>query len=291
MSEQAELAFVKSFVNAISSQPVVYRNDYQPAPENELRKVPVLPIDVPPPPERRSAIAAPTGSVSVTFKSTKPVQAYTLDVQPTDTIAQIKAQLSAVPGAPPADAQRLLLKGKALADGKLLREYAVKDGDTINLMVKPGFDWDPSKTAPAAPVSAPAPSASPSTAEPESVTLLPSPEPKTRGGHGRIPSVVLSPSPSLTPSPGEVLVDIPLVLDTSNIPASPNAVADTPYHTTLAKPEFWGQLYTFLQSQFPHPSDAEAAWEDFFCVSKGNLSVSEIAKIRDAVGVLGMAGN
>ena len=44
MAEQAELAFVKSFANAISSQPVVYGNDYQTAPENELKKVPVLPV-------------------------------------------------------------------------------------------------------------------------------------------------------------------------------------------------------------------------------------------------------
>ncbi len=44
MSEQAELAFVKSFANALSSQPVVYANDYQQAPENELKKVPVLAV-------------------------------------------------------------------------------------------------------------------------------------------------------------------------------------------------------------------------------------------------------
>ena len=44
MAEQAELAFVKSFANAISSQPVVYGNDYQTAPENELKRVPVLPV-------------------------------------------------------------------------------------------------------------------------------------------------------------------------------------------------------------------------------------------------------
>lgn len=171
-------------------------------------------------------------------------------MQPTDTIAQIKAQLAAVPSAPPVDAQRLLLKGKALADAKLLREYAVKDGDTVNLMVKPGFEWDPSKL----PQPSPAPatvSASPSAQlkalpESESVTLLPSPEPRTRQGHGRIPSVVLSPSPSLTPSPGEKLVDIPLILDTSSIPASPSTVSDTPYHATLSKPEFWEKLHTFL---------------------------------------------
>ncbi|KAI0628537.1 ubiquitin-related domain-containing protein [Trametes polyzona] len=290
MAEQAELAFVKSYVNTLSSQPVVYGNDYQTAPENELKKVPILPIDLPPPPERHVAVSAPTGSISVTFKSLKPAQTYKLDVQPTDTIAQIKAQVAAVPGAPPADAQRLLLKGKALADGKLLREYGVKDGDTVNLMVKPGYDWDPSKTLASPPASGS--QAASSVAEGESVTLLPSPEPKsTRSGHGRIPSVVLSPSPSLTASPGERLVDIPLVLDTSTIPASPSSVvADTPYHTTLSQPAFWEHLYTFLAAEFPNPSDAATAWEDFFCASKGNLSVSEIAKIRDAVGVIGMAG-
>ncbi|KAI0676233.1 ubiquitin-domain-containing protein [Trametes maxima] len=297
MAEQAELAFVKSYVNALSSQPVVFANDYQSAPENELKKVPVLSIDVPPPPERQEAAAVPTGSIRVTFKSTKPVQAYTLDVQPTDTIAQIKAQLAGTPGAPPADAQRLLLKGKALADAKLLREYAVKDGDTVNLMVKPGFDWDPSKAPAPVTTLSPSPSSSipPLSASPapegESITLLPSPEPKARSGHGRIPSVVLSPSPSLTASPGERLVDIPLVLDTSTIPASPSTVvADTPYHNAISRPAFWEHLHTFLLGEFPNPSDAASAWEDFFCASKGNLSVSEIAKIRDAVGVIGMAG-
>lgn len=44
------------------------------------------------------------------------------------------------------------------------------------------------------------------------------------------------------------------------------------------------------RSQFRNESDAATAWEDFFCVSKGTLSVSEIAKIRDRVGVIGMAG-
>ncbi|KAJ2971354.1 hypothetical protein NUW54_g12523 [Trametes sanguinea] len=75
------------------------------------------------------------------------------------------------------------------------------------------------------------------------------------------------------------------------IPASPSAVVpDTPYHTTLSQPTFWEHLYAFLLKEFSHPSDAATAWEDFFCASKGNLSVSEIAKIRDAVGVIGMAG-
>ena len=34
------------------------------------------------------------------------------------------------------------MKGKALADSKLLKEYSVKDGDTVNLMVKAGVEWN-----------------------------------------------------------------------------------------------------------------------------------------------------
>ncbi|KAI0918412.1 hypothetical protein AcV5_002411 [Taiwanofungus camphoratus] len=284
MAEQAELAFVKSFVNNLSSHPVTYADDFQQPPENSLKKVPILPVDVPPVPQRKPQSLAPTGSIRITFKSAKRAQAYTLSIQPTDTISDIKSQLATEPGAPPADAQRLLLKGKALADGKLLKEYSVKDGDTVNLMVKPGFDWDPSKAAVPA-VSIPKDRGN------ESIMLLPEPETKTRSGHGRIPSVVLSPSPSITPSPGEKLVDIPLVLDTSSIPASPSSGAShTSYHATICQPLFWERLYTFLAVEFPNQSDAAMAWEDFFCASKGSLSVSEIAKIRDRVGVVGMAG-
>lgn len=43
-------------------------------------------------------------------------------------------------------------------------------------------------------------------------------------------------------------------------------------------------------NEFTHESDVATAWEDFFCASKGMLSVNEIAKIRDKVGVIGMAG-
>ena len=42
--------------------------------------------------------------------------------------------------------------------------------------------------------------------------------------------------------------------------------------------------------EFPNPSDAATAWEDFFRASKGSLSVSEIARIRDKIGVIGMGG-
>lgn len=159
-------------------------------------------------------------------------------MQPTDTIQAIKSQLAAESGAPPADVQRLLLKGKALADAKLLKEYDIKDGDTVNLMVKPGFQWDPTAT------SKPEEKAAEDTSI--RITLVPE-QPKSRHGHSRIPSVVLSPSPSLTPVTDEKLVDIPLILDTSNIPLNPSPPGpDTPYHAVISRPEFWDRLYTFL---------------------------------------------
>ena len=101
----------------------------------------------------------------------------------------------------------------------------------MNLMVKPGFEWDPSKTV--------LPSA-----ETPSITLVA--EQKTRTGHSRIPSVILSPSPSLSASPGEVMMDIPLVLDTSSVASAASSVPPTPYHTMLAQPAFWENLRSFL---------------------------------------------
>lgn len=185
--------------------------------------------------------------ISIAIKSVKPPQSYTLSVQPTDTIQAIKAQLASEPGAPPADVQRLLLKGKALADAKLLKEYDVKDGDTVNLMVKPGFAWDP--TAISKPEEPKPAEPQPEEAAPPTITLVPEPtQSRSRPGHGRIPSVVLSPSPSLTPLADEKLADIPLILDTSNIPPpSVGPAPDTPYHTVISQPEFWDRLYTFLR--------------------------------------------
>ena len=137
--------------------------------------------------------------------------------------------------------------------------------------------------------------------------------------HQRIPSVVLSPSPSNeTPgSPGEKPREIVLDLDDVDrvVPLSPVlrdelAISST-YHTTLSKPEFWEGLLVFLRyvvqfqsfnsmkqllmpgtrrSQFQSESDVHLAFEDFLRASKGALTVSDIAKIRDHTGIIGMAG-
>ncbi|KAL4066972.1 hypothetical protein V8B97DRAFT_1978811 [Scleroderma yunnanense] len=291
MADQAELVFIRTVIKTIASQPVTFPDDYQLAPHEWSRKIPILPIELPPLPERKGvSSAAAVASVTITFKSLKPPQAFTLSVQPTDTISDVKSQLASQPLAPPADAQRLLLKGKALADNKLLKEYNVKDGDTINLMIKPGFNWDPTQTA--------------SSPEPETRSVLLGADmksplstdslPKLTTGlkHTRTPSIVLSPSPSVVSlEPEGKPQDINLTLDTSSIPmASLSPASRSSYQSTVCEPEFWVRLLSFLRTEFTNENDALIAFEDFLRASKGAMTASEIAKIRDHVGVVGMAG-
>ncbi|KAG2041243.1 ubiquitin family-domain-containing protein [Suillus americanus] len=288
MADQAELVFVRSFVKGIGAQPIVYSDDYNQPPQNSLKKVPILPVELPPVPERKGEPSTPSAaSISITFKSTKPPQSFTLAVQPTDTVSEVKALLASQPNAPPAEAQRLLLKGKALADAKLLKEYVVKEGDTINLMLKPGFEWDPTKS--------PLPSiTSPVKMKSSNLPEIQTPQPKLATGHRhtRTPSIVLSPSPSIVSLELEGKPhDIDLTLDTSLMPtASISRAARSSYQSVISEPPFWDRLYSFLRTEFSNDSDALIAFEDFLRASKGGLTASEIAKVRDHVGVVGMAG-
>ncbi|KAF8205385.1 hypothetical protein K438DRAFT_1715773 [Mycena galopus ATCC 62051] len=290
MADQAEVAFLRVYLNTLTAQPVIYKDDYQQPPSNSLKKVPVLQIALPAPPPRRvpasSASASASTTVSLTFKSLKPPASYTLAVHPTDSILALKQRLAAEPNGPPVAAQRLLLKGKALADAKLVKEYPLADGDTVNLVLK----------------TTPAPTSDITMAD---ATQNPNPS-LTVGGpndlpvvspaqaaahprrHQRIPSVVLSPSPSAE-SPSASVTDITLTLDTDPDAGLPSEELSA-YHVALADPEFWKKLLAFLNSSFGSPADASRAWEDFLRASKGTLTASEVARIRDTVGVSGMAG-
>ncbi|SJK98321.1 uncharacterized protein ARMOST_01586 [Armillaria ostoyae] len=262
MAEQAELAFVTTFLNTITSQPVSYPDDYHQPPENSLKRVPVLQVPLPALPQRKIEEAGSSSSaITLTFKSLKPASSTTLRVSPSDTVLSIKSQLS--PANPAA--VRLLLKGKALADNKLLLEYPVHDGDVVNLILK-----DITLAAPVPMKPSPISTATPA---------------NTPSRHTRIPSVVLSPSPS--PS-ADKPVDISLSLDTD--PPSPTRPSTSTYHNSLAKPEMWDRLYSFLRSEFTTDSDAQQAFEDFLRAGKTVLTANEVARIRDHVGVVGMAG-
>ncbi|KAJ7485715.1 hypothetical protein FB451DRAFT_1350185 [Mycena latifolia] len=274
MADQAEQAFLRVYINTLATQPVAYKDDYQQPPENSLKKVPVLQISLPAPPRRKQADSSSSAPITLTFKSLKPPASYTVQVHPTDTIAAVKALLAAQPAGPPVAAQRLLHKGKALADAKLLKEYPIASGDTVNLVLK----------ALPTPTPTPAPAESTMSTDKPSITLPPA---SGGGRHQRIPSVVLSPSPS-SETPSGSTADITLTLDnaTSTLPAQELST----YHATVANPEFWERLLSFLRSEFKTDADAQIAFENFIIASKGTLTANEIAKIRDHVGVIGMAG-
>ncbi|KAJ7806519.1 hypothetical protein B0H14DRAFT_3112940 [Mycena olivaceomarginata] len=283
MGDQAEVAFLRVYLNTLTSQPIVYKDDYQQPPENSLKKIPVLQVLLLPRP------------LTLTFKSLKPPASFTLSVHPTDSILAVKQRLAEQPNGPPVAAQRLLLKGKALADAKLVKEYPLADKDTVNLVLKAVATPAPSDTTDVTMSDAPPPTLTLST---------PTPAPAGTGDrpvvsaaqaaahprrHTRIPSVVLSPSPSAE-SPSASVTDITLTLDADGDGGGLPSEEISAYHVALAEPAFWERLLEFLNTSFPSPPDAARAWEDFLRASKGTLTASEVARIRDRVGVSGMAG-
>lgn len=265
----------------------------------------------------------------------------TLPIQPADSILSLKNLLSSQPAnssplsGTNTSQQRLLLKGKALLDSKLVKDYDIKDGSVITVMMSAAKPIVPtvqatSATAPVSPVD-PQPTASPATditmGEPSPGLVSPS---LTSTGHKRrvsdIPAVTLSPAgtpgattPLLQPTTMSGAIDslthIPLTpqsppspilglssksgsipIDLTTIPiSSHSAVDDSPYHHTIASPQFWKDLRLFLSEKFSKDAggragDADKAFEEFLRSAKMNLSPHEIAKIRDEVGVTGMGG-
>lgn len=224
---------------------------------------------------------------------------FSLNVHPTDTIASIKEQLASEHSrAPPADVQRLLIKGKVLADNKLLKEYdGVGDGTILSLMVKPGTVW----TAEEKPsVNKTVSSTSARTPSPNSVGLEAAAEAHARR-HARtpseggladqfpVPSLVLVGPSSPTETGRRRPVSLSLDLDVPPRPSSPSAADSSSYNATITSTGFWQRLHAFLDHEFGG-SDGDAAFENFLLGSKGSLTAGDIARIRDSVQVTGMAG-
>ncbi|GAA99674.1 uncharacterized protein L969DRAFT_48362 [Mixia osmundae IAM 14324] len=325
--QQEETDFAKRHLAALGTQKVKYPGTYALPVAQRAKRAPIVDIPLCPPPEPIRSSASTSGTLSLTIKSLKPSLSFTVEAKPTETVAELKAQLAAQANAPSADNQRLLLKGKALADNKLLKEYTIETGATIHLMIKtPAASASMSSatdttaaTAIAAGASSAVPASLPKldtdkeTSKPSSElkpatsrthtpssSLSAAPMTPTRSGrrtHVSTPSLTLSaPPPDIAlsassggyASPSTILAPEPML---SYSPHSQPKNRSTAFLAEVASPELWSETYTFLEGRFKGDGEsARMVFEQWFSASKEWLTPSEIAKIRDATGIHGMAG-
>ncbi|KAH9823156.1 hypothetical protein DFH28DRAFT_350538 [Melampsora americana] len=289
-----EINAIKRHLQAISNQSLKLSNDYA-SPINQRPKkanIPQIPLAELPEPNFDSTTTDHSSSepIPLTIKSLKPSLVFNLNCSPTSTILELKqALIKSNSTAPSLDSQRWLYKGKALSDNKLLKEYdQIKANETIHLMIKP--------TSSTLTASNPTESEDPTTPKANVLSSSTS-DVSQRSPNPPVPMNI----PKITmENDGGQMGEIPIIarsrsgsINTSSS-HSPHLGISESFRSVVMKDEFWVDLKEFLTQQFgPYgsgESNARQMWEHWFIASKEWLSASEIARIREATGISGMAG-
>ncbi|KAG0280566.1 hypothetical protein BGZ95_009603 [Linnemannia exigua] len=143
MSSVEESLFISQFLAAYGSQETKYPSTYVPsgiAPGWTSKRAT---FEKPAKAVKGDAVE---GDIQVTIKALKSGE-WTVDVSAQGTIANLKEALQAKAGIE-VGAQRLVLKGKALVDNKLLSEYGLTTGSVVHLFSKAGATLTPTTTTP-----------------------------------------------------------------------------------------------------------------------------------------------